>query len=142
MSELISNKEALIALANGEDVEYRVEDFSNDWDCAKSLKASELISGMVEIFDSVTDHQLKYYEAYFRLKPKTIMLNGIEIPAPFEPLDGEVFWHIFPELYQGYGWCYKDDDNEPVAQFGAYRTEDEIKQVIEALRSIFKGIEK
>ena len=26
----------------------------------------------------------------FRLKPRTITINGIEVPAPFEPRDGEL----------------------------------------------------
>lgn len=82
MDNLISGKEALIALANGDQVEYRVDDFSNDWNCAKSLKASEISSGMVEIFDSASDKNPKYYDAYFRIKPRTININSKEYPKP------------------------------------------------------------
>ena len=69
MSKLISGKEALIALANGEAVEVkRIHD--NEWQPAQ-------IFGVSVFTDSETTS--------FRIKPRTIKLNGIEIPAPFEP---------------------------------------------------------
>ena len=73
MSELISGKDALIALANGQDVEM----FNlGDWQQINHKSAIGLF------LNDVTD---------FRLKPKTITLNGVEVPAPFEPKDGMQF---------------------------------------------------
>jgi lysine/arginine/ornithine transport system substrate-binding protein/histidine transport system substrate-binding protein len=65
MTNLISGKEALIALANGEEVEYS---FVGDW-FVVDLKTE------LGIFHRT--------DVAFRLKPRTITLN-IEIPAPFE----------------------------------------------------------
>ena len=71
----------------------------------------------------------------FRLKPKTITINGIEVPAPFEPKEGEIYWFI-TDSECGYNWV----ENKPSCRVGiaAWRTEDEIKQVVAALKTIFK----
>ena len=119
MSKIISGKEALIAIANGEKVLIR----SHHWDN----------------FDELThDFSLNVFfmdEYEFKLKPRTISINGIEVPAPFEPEIGERYCYLW-DCQEGYSaTSYKDSD--PVV-IGAWRTEDEIKQVVEALRSIFK----
>ena len=129
MSELISGKEALIALANGECVQKR----SSEWVDDRWMEITRIEPFNLNCFLSGVNRNGE--NIVFRIKPKTTTLNGIEIPAPFEPKDGEVFWHIFPTLGQGYGWCYGED--ESMKQFGAWRTEDEIKQVVAALRKIF-----
>lgn len=122
MSELISGKEALIALANGEEVEFFYRDA---WDSI----------GEMIVIDHFTNDKFK-----FRLKPRTITINGIEVPAPFEPEEGDAVYFIDCETNRGYssdaigGGCV-----EQWIQFGAWRTEEEIKQVVAALRSIFKG---
>lgn len=72
MSKLISGKEALIALANGNEVEY-LNNFKQ-WDKATIA---------IPVMDILDDN----FE--FRLKPRTITLNGIEVPAPFEPKQSE-----------------------------------------------------
>lgn len=123
MSELISREEAKLAWANGKKLQIANtivgEDFYDMDDSNTTLN----------IFD------LDFYQ--FRLKPRTITLNNIEIPAPFEPKEGDEVWHIFPTLEKGYGWCHENGDQ--MTQFGAWRTEEEIKQVVSALRSVFKG---
>ena len=124
MSELISGKEALIALANGEEVESRHRYLDKVWNNAKSLM-------LVESFlNPATPRD-------FRLKPRTITLN-VEIPAPFDPKHGDEIWFLNPD----YGCGYADGDYDPaesVIQFGAWRTEDEIKQVVAALRGGIKA---
>ena len=117
--KLISGKDALIALANGEDVEYTS---INGWNDVKHLHAYEFLSAGYE----------------FRLKPRTITINGIEMPAPFEPKHGDEIWFLHPD----YGCGYLDGDYDPAesyAQFGAWRTEEEIKQVVTALRFVLTG---
>ena len=69
MSEFISRKEAKLAWANNKEVEYMP---LNKWNL---LGGSTPLS----IFDRGN---------YFRLKPRTITLNGIEVPTPFEPKEG------------------------------------------------------
>ena len=123
MSELISGKEAKLAWANGENVEL----YSEDLDKWFSLNDDVFLS---DVFDT----------RKLRLKPRTITINGIEVPAPFEPKEGDGVYFIDCETNRGYssdaigGGCA-----EQWIQFGAWRTEEEIKQVVSALRSIFKG---
>ena len=64
MSKLISGKEALIALANGEGVECKNNVTGMDWSDATGL--------IVNSFFNTTNT----WE--FRLKPRTITINGIE----------------------------------------------------------------
>ena len=117
MSKLISGKEALIALANGEAVEFCYRDV---WDSI----------GEMIVIDHFMSDKFK-----FRLKPRTISINGFEVPVPFEPEIGEWYWYLW-DCQKGYSLTsYTGSD--PVV-IGAWRTEDEIKQVVEALRSIFK----
>ena len=121
MSELISGKEALIALANGEDVEAKKKD---------EITWSSTGFFAVNIF--------KDEKWEFRLKPRTITLNGIEVPAPFLPEANEIFYHTSPEYKKGYSKSMAHEINETTwQQFGAWRTEEEIKQVVAALRSVF-----
>lgn len=136
MSELISGKEALIALANGEEVDacvtHRPKKDEWHWFSAKNLTVNE-----IEAMETEGDPDGENIRAIaFRLKPRTIKLNGIEVPAPFKPKHGDEIWFLHPD----YGCGYLDGDYDPAesyAQFGAWRTEEEIKQVVAALRSVF-----
>ena len=130
MSELISGKDALIALANGEEVEVKHphDKWYENWE---SLNSSGGKFFLLYLLDETTGYQ-------FRLKPRTISINGIEVPAPFEPKHGDEIWFLNPD----YGCGYADGDYDPaesVIQFGAWRTEEEIKQVVSALRQVFGG---
>ncbi len=68
--KLISGKEALIALANGEEVEYVSSGMAGTkyWSDSEKTK-------------NFTIHD--FYSGYwvFRLKPRTITINGIEVPG-------------------------------------------------------------
>ena len=118
--KLISWKEALIALANGKEVEYLYE---TEW---------ESVTGNQILITALTGDKFK-----FRLKPRTITINGIEVPAPFEPKKDDEFYHIWPKHECGWGLCNYSGGYEHHAQFGAWRTEEEIKQVVSALRQLF-----
>ena len=124
MSELISGKEALIAICDGIDVEHRMVGVSEFGDNPKTkyLLLDNFLNGSFE----------------FRLKPRTITINGVEVPAPFEPKHGEIFWHIDVREICSYNYKQEWSDSDEYLQLGAWRTEEEIKQVIAALRSIFK----
>ena len=122
MSELISGKDALIALANGKGVEM----FNlGDWQEINHKSAIGLF------LNDVTD---------FRLKPKTITLNGVEVPAPFEPKDGDAPFILCATSVHGYSQImgYKKSIHLNYIKFGAWRTEEEIEQVVSAVRSAFK----
>ena len=127
MSELISGKEALIALANDQDVEYMDTSGTFEslgWSNAFGLGTNLFFLGRFK----------------FRLKPRTITINGIEVPAPFEPKMNQKYFYLYTENMSGYGDDYYGENliTKMRVQFGAWRTEDEIKQVVAALRSVFK----
>ena len=116
MSKLISGKEALIALSNNQEVEYFDEKLG-EW-----------------VYMDMTHH----FKRDFRLKPRTITINGIEVPAPFEPKHGEIFWHIDVREICSYNYKQEWSDSDEYLKLGAWRTEEEIRQVIAALRIAFK----
>ncbi|EIM39522.1 hypothetical protein HADU_06734 [Acinetobacter sp. HA] len=120
--KLISGKDALIALANGEEVELQAPGDMNWYDSTQW-----------------TVGELLCFKGRFRLKPRTITVNGIEVPAPFEPKDGETIFIPVNFLAQGYMECKYPTFEKHVFQFGVWRTEEEIKQVVAALRQIFGG---
>lgn len=134
MTELISGKEALIALANGEEVEYWCENdpsIQKRWTPIKSL----------------SEYKLSYFlenkpRFEFRLKPRTITINGIEVPAPFEPKVGETYWCFSTQTVLGYGHNVYESEHADrrFINMGAWRTEDEVEQVVAALRQIFGGV--
>lgn len=116
--KLISGREALIALANGWDVEYKS---INGWSDVIHLHAYKFLDG----------------SCVFRLKPRTITINGIEVPAPFEPKDGEKYWFIAD--YTSYAYSDTQEGTGINSSIGKWRTEEEIKQVVTALRQVFGG---
>ena len=125
MSELISGKDALIALANGEEVEFK--DVMDKWENIKDYMNLDL-----SMFLTSPDWM------NFRIKPRTIIINGIKVPAPFEPKECEVFYYINDYSKDGYDWTnYCDNIFNNTVWIGKWRSEDEIKQVIAALRSVF-----
>lgn len=126
MSELISGKEAKLAWANGDEVEFKPKPSVYTW-------ASVCNKDTLGIFEDD--------ELIFRLKPRTIKINGIEVPAPFEPKDSEEYYYLKTGNACGFASGEWGDDSmqKHYVQFGAWRTEEEIKQVVAALRQVFKG---
>ena len=119
MSKLISGKDALIALANGEEVEY----YKHEWMDVRRLSVRDLTS---------SDNMYK-----FRLKPRTITINGIEVPACGDDYKPHTFMFVLNSLEPcEYSKVILDESDEIPPYW--WRTEDEIKQVVEALRSVFK----
>ena len=118
MTNLINGADALRALADGKTVEVkRIHD--NEWQPAQ-------VFGVSVFTDSETTS--------FRLKPKTITLNGIEVPCCGENYQhGDVIYILNSLKSEGYSMVVMD---EPPSYW--WREEDEIKQVVSALRTIFK----
>ena len=123
MSELISGKEAKLVWANG-----------------KKLQIANMIVGedFYDMDDSNTTlniFDLDFYQ--FRLKPRTIIINGIEVPCNKSKHDkDDVVWVVNTACENQYDWIYGSDCDSNTLY---WETEDEIKQVVSALRSIFKG---
>ncbi len=118
--ELISGKEALIALANGVEVEF-------------FYHAAWYSIGEMIVIDHFISDKFK-----FRLKPHIITINGIEVPAPFEPKEGETYWCFSTQTVIGYGHNVYESEraDRRFINIGAWRTEEEIKQVVSALRNV------
>lgn len=68
MNEFVSGKEVLLALANGEEVQSRVNNHSNWHTRVKFWTVNDILS----------------YNGEFRLKPRTITINGIECQSEAE----------------------------------------------------------
>ena len=79
--KLISGKEALIALANGEEVEAcvttRLIESEWHWFNSKNLSVFEIESQETEGLPDGSEIR----KIVFRLKPRTISINGIEVPS-------------------------------------------------------------
>ena len=121
MSKVISGKEALKALADGEVVEF----------CYRDVRDS---IGEVIVIDHFMNDKFE-----FRLKPRTISINGIELPKHFEPKAGDDCrcYYINTSNKIGYAWYHSLHHR---AGEIAWRTEEEVKQVVGALRSILNDI--
>lgn len=121
---LISGAEAKLAWANGKDVQISHKDLDGiDWtDLHGSL--------MLSVFEA--DHMY-----IFRLKPQTIKLE-LELPKPFEPKLGDLYWFISPFYSTGYDHCtFTNDSADKLhVQYGAYRSEDDVKKAVDQLRKI------
>ena len=126
--KLISGKDALIALANGEEVELQATGDMN-WYNSTQWTVRELLC----------------FKGRFRLKLRTITINGTEVPAPFKPKNGEDFYYLDCTSDNYGGWAktawrnIESDSFKNNTVFGAWRTEEEIKQVVAVLRQVFGG---
>lgn len=118
MSELISGRDAWLANFDGEHVQYKVRSSNDEWD---SFKPEDWL---------IEDLKSNDYE--FRLKPKTITINGVEIVAPFDPKVGQYVWFISDDWGCGYSGCEHKEDSS--YNFGCWATEDDVKQAVLALK--------
>lgn len=118
--DLISRADAKLAWANEETVEY----FYDQW----VEITQEFDLGVFDRFDK------------FRLKPRTIKIE-LEIPAPFEPKLGDTAFFLSTSNSCGYTYTndFKGYGFDSLSQFGAWRTEEEIKQVVAAWRGGIKA---
>lgn len=123
---LISGADALRALADGKEIEWKDEN-GIWWALGGAWTWNQIINSMGGI------------EA-LRLKPHTIKLE-IEIPAPFEPNVGDTAYFLSTSNACGYTCTndFKGYGFDSLIQFGAWRTEEEIKQVVAALRGGIKA---
>lgn len=126
-NDLISGAEALRALADG----VKPEEIEGKY--STGLETYFLsMDGKVDVF-------LKYLnEKLFRLKPQTVKVE-IELPKPFEPKEGDECFILDQESDDGfYRFVYGENSgfHKKLIQFGVWRNEKEIKQVVEQLRKI------
>lgn len=117
---LISGADALRALADGKEVEGFSEE-NEEWIPIVYFGVQEVVNGLYK----------------FRLKPQTIKLE-LELPKPFEPKEGDEYFYISTLQHCLYSHDVWSDEPADITQaaFGAYRTEDDVKQAVEQLRKI------
>ncbi|RSG20311.1 hypothetical protein [Acinetobacter baumannii] len=127
---LISGAEALRALADGKDVDVHESTYKNEvWFNLKETKftPAEILAEKV---------RNKPYTLTFRLKPQTIKLE-LELPKPFEPEEDCHVYILDDGKTDGYRrYSYEVHGDKGNTFIGIWRTEEEIKQVVEQLRKI------
>lgn len=127
---LISGAEALRALADGKGVDVHESTYKNEvWFNLKDTKftPAEILA------EKVRD---KPYKLSFRLKPQTIKLE-LELPKPFEPEEDCHVYILDDGKTDGYRrYSYEVHGDKGNTFIGIWRTEEEIKQVVEQLRKI------
>ncbi|MFX9204600.1 hypothetical protein ABTN85_19810, partial [Acinetobacter baumannii] len=117
---LISGAEALDALKAKKEVEYCGEGLNDSWLSAETLPVVYFLT------DSFR----------FRLKPQTIKLE-LELPKPFEPEEDCHVYILEDGKTDGYRrYSYEVHGDKGNTFIGIWRTEEEIKQVVEQLRKI------
>lgn len=133
MSELISGKDALIAKLENKDVQYESSGCSGLWVDILDAKAFSINEWITEKSES------NPVTFKFRLKPKTITINGIEVPEPFTAThaDGEI-WYLNYGFDECYGSMVLDESDTPL--YMAWRTKEEVKQVVAALSTAFNPL--
>ena len=125
MTNLISGKEAKLAWANGEDLQWRDGDFRQWNDVIDELRLG--------IFN----------DCEFRIKPRTITINGIEVPACGENYKEGEQVYVLDDCCDERGYIeysVSGHNFEGLLPKLWWRTEEEIKQVVTALRQIFGGV--
>ncbi|WP_109067506.1 hypothetical protein [Acinetobacter baumannii] len=121
---LISGAEAHQALLAGENVQYSGYG-EQYWDTALNCNIGVFLN-----------HE-KFPDFKFRIVPRTIKVE-LELPKPFEPKVGEEYFYLNSGRESGFAKKLHDGKklDYMTTQFGAWRTEEEIKQVVEQLRKI------
>ena len=131
---LMEGTAALRAALDGETVQFSLEPWEEKhWD--DFLPNVDGISTRIFFTGTTKEGQ----KVFFRLKPRTILINGIEVPAPFEPKIGEECWVLNESLKYGDGYkLILSHENGNNYNFGAWDSEVKVKQVVAALRKVFE----
>lgn len=127
---LISGAEALRALIDGHEVQGRLEN-QVQWTDINPKSDDTLVKSFL------TEKNRIGIRCYFRFKPQTIKVE-LELPKPFEPKVGDIYWFLSPFYSTGYDHCtFANDSSDKLhVQYGAYRSEDDVKKAVEQLRKI------
>ncbi|WP_269511541.1 hypothetical protein [Acinetobacter baumannii] len=138
---LISGAEAeLVAQAK----KFITSDHLNRFEAAEAHLEGHPVQFMLangDFIDITSDTTLGIFEKdggySFRLKPQTIKVE-LELPKPFEPKVGDIYWFLSPFYSTGYDHCtFANDSSDKLhVQYGAYRSEDDVKKAVEQLRKI------
>lgn len=126
---LISGAEALRALIDGHEVQGRLEN-QVQWTDINPKSDDTLVKSFL------TEKNRIGIRCYFRFKPQTIKLE-LELPKPFEPEEDCHVYILDDGKTDGYRrYSYEVHGDKGNTFIGIWRTEEEIKQVVEQLRKI------
>ncbi|MEQ1067289.1 hypothetical protein ABLB96_14835 [Acinetobacter sp. XH1741] len=127
---LISGADALRALIDGHEVQGRLEN-QVQWTDINPKSDDTLVKSFL------TEKNRIGIRCYFRFKPQTIKVE-LELPKPFEPKVGDIYWFLSPFYSTGYDHCtFANDSSDKLhVQYGAYRSEDDVKKAVEQLRKM------
>lgn len=137
MLNLINGKDALIAKLQDKDVQYwSSSEYGSKWCDVGDVDSFDLDEWLNER-SNVNPVSFK-----FRLKPKTILINGVEVPAPFKPEIGDTYWYLHQNTTGGFAEAIYDNDviDSRLTQYGAWKTEEEIIKVAEAMKGLYKNV--
>ncbi|EIB6856891.1 hypothetical protein AXY30_RS03905 [Acinetobacter baumannii] len=132
---LVDGKAALTAALAGETVQITFEPWEEkSWENFNPLE--DELSTKIFFTGMSTDVR----KVFFRIKPKTILINGVEVPAPFFhcPEVDQVYLYLDdsePEGFTGEKFC---GSYEPAFVYGWWDSKEKIKQVVAALRKVFE----
>lgn len=128
---LISGADALRALADGKEVELLDEELDIPW--TKIMTDKDERNAIEPCISMFFDG---YREIKFRLKPQTIKVE-LELPKLFEPVEDCHVYILDDGKTDGYRrYSYEVHGDKGNTFIGIWRTEEEIKQVVEQLRKI------
>lgn len=132
--DLIDGKAALAAALAGEKVQISLE----PWD---EIRWTDFIPDTDDtstklFFTGFYDER----KVFFRIKPKTITINGIEVPAPFShrPEVGQVIFYLDDSEPQGFTSEKYSGLHDADFNYGWWVSEEKIKMVVDALRKVFE----
>lgn len=135
MCDLICGKDALIAILSGEKIQYVPSSRSDgNWSDVGSAEFFDIDEWISEK-SNASPVTFK-----FRLKPKTIMLNGVEVPSPEKERfrKFQTGYTLDSSVKKGYVETrYKTQI--PSNNVIWWKNEEGVKQVVEALRNVFGG---
>ncbi|HAV4463423.1 TPA: hypothetical protein JIR14_00400 [Acinetobacter baumannii] len=126
---LISGAEALRALIDGHEVQGRLEN-QVQWIDINPKSDGALVKSFL------TEKNRIGIRCYFRFKPQTIKVE-LDLPKPFEPEEDCHVYILDDGKTDGYRrYSYEVHGDKGNTFIGIWRTEEEIKQVVEQLRKI------
>lgn len=121
MSAIIDGSDAKILWANGAVLELKRMTSENAW---RDLTSQCSLA----VFENKLFH--------FRVKPVTIDIYGATCPAPYHPVLGDKVWVLTGEYRKGYRQVSLSNAGYNTFHLGAWRTEEEIQQVVKALSKV------
>ncbi|HFD2166908.1 TPA: hypothetical protein ACF2EK_000858 [Acinetobacter baumannii] len=130
---LIDGKAALTAALAGETVQITFEPWEEkSWENFNPLE--DELSTKIFFTGMSTDVR----KVFFRIKPKTILINSVEVPAPFTPKNGDTFFYLSGDSMDGVHKAIWNDERCSNVFLGVWPSKDQVLKVIAVLKDLFE----